>query len=75
MKLAYPTFVPDTSTPKVNFLENKLLLTPKEAAYVLSVSPSQIYGMLQRGDLPCVRIGRSVRLPRKTVIQLAGGDA
>lgn len=72
MKHAYKPFVPATSKESVNFLQGKLLLTPKEAAHVLSISPSVIYAMMQSGRIACVRIGRSVRVPRKAVEALAG---
>ena len=41
----------------------KLLLTVPEAAQALGVGRSQMYAMLARGQVPCVRLGRSVRVP------------
>jgi excisionase family DNA binding protein len=41
----------------------KLLLRPEEAAQMLGLGRAQVYGMCQRGELPCVRLGRSVRIP------------
>jgi excisionase family DNA binding protein len=38
-----------------------LLLTPPEAARALAISPRTLWGMTQSGEIPCVRIGRSVR--------------
>jgi excisionase family DNA binding protein len=39
----------------------KLLLTPPEAAAVLSVSPRTLWGLTNCGKVRCVRLGRSVR--------------
>ena len=39
----------------------RILLTPREAANALSVCERTLYGLTQRGELPAVRIGRSVR--------------
>lgn len=45
---------PSTSTPA-------LLLTARDAAAVLAISPRTLWAMTASGELPCVRIGRSVR--------------
>jgi excisionase family DNA binding protein len=41
----------------------RLLLTPKDVAHKLSLSLAKVYAMLASGQLACVRIGRSVRIP------------
>jgi len=41
----------------------KLLLRPMEAAELIAVGRSRIYEMLASGELPSIRIGRSVRVP------------
>jgi len=39
-----------------------LLLTPRQAAAALSISPRSLWAITTpRGDLPCARINRSVR--------------
>ncbi len=38
-----------------------LLLTPREAAHSLSISERTLWTLAQRGDLPAIHIGRSVR--------------
>ena len=40
------------------------LLTIEEAARYLRLSISKTYGMAARGELPSVRMGRSVRIRR-----------
>lgn len=37
------------------------LLTAREAARVLAVSPRTVWGLTAAGELPCVRIRRAVR--------------
>lgn len=41
----------------------KLLLRVSEAADLVSVSRAQAYLLIQRGELPSIRLGRSVRVP------------
>ena len=50
-------------------IENKVskdddirLLTAEQVAEILNISKSQIYHMMQRGEIPSVRIGGSVRV-------------
>jgi excisionase family DNA binding protein len=42
----------------------RLLLTPEEAAAVLSVGRTKVYELIARGQLFSVRIGASRRIPR-----------
>jgi len=41
-----------------------LLLRPDEVARALSVSRSAAYRLISEGQLPSVRLGKSVRVPR-----------
>jgi len=41
----------------------KLLLKVEDAASILSVGRSKAYAMAAAGELPSIRIGRSVRVP------------
>lgn len=43
---------------------NEPLLTPREAAELLSVRLSWIYSAVREGQLPCVRLGRHIRFVR-----------
>ncbi|HHX39994.1 MAG TPA: helix-turn-helix domain-containing protein [Armatimonadetes bacterium] len=47
--------------------DDRILLRSEEAAKVLGVSRAQVFVLARRGGLPCVRIGRSVRFPRKAL--------
>lgn len=40
-----------------------LLVRPSEAATLLGIGRSKLYELLAAGELPVVRIGRSVRIP------------
>jgi excisionase family DNA binding protein len=41
----------------------QLLLKPDEAATAMGISRSKAYALIARGDIPCVRVGSSVRVP------------
>jgi excisionase family DNA binding protein len=41
----------------------RLLLKPGEVTEMLSMGRSRIYEMLNTGELPSIRIGRSIRIP------------
>jgi len=45
----------------------KLLLTPEEAAAILSIGRTRVYELMGSGDLTSVRIGISRRIPRAAV--------
>jgi excisionase family DNA binding protein len=47
----------------MNVESEKILLRASEAQRLLSLSRSTIYAMIASGELPCVRIGRAVRVP------------
>ena len=40
-----------------------LLLTSQQAAEALAISPRKLWGMTASGEIPHMRIGRSVRYP------------
>ena len=54
------------------------LLTVAEAAELLRVHPNHVYELIRRGELPHVRLGRIIRLPRHRLHQWieeqCGGD-
>jgi excisionase family DNA binding protein len=49
-----------SSTPKLP-LDGPLLLTEREAAKRLSISPRKLWELRNAGEIRCVKIGRSVR--------------
>ena len=44
--------------------DSSLLLTVSEAAQVLRISRNLAYELVARGELPAVRLGRVIRVPR-----------
>ena len=46
------------------------VLTAREAAAVLRVGRNQLYQAVARGDLPSVRIGRTIRIPKHALLNL-----
>jgi excisionase family DNA binding protein len=51
------------------------LLFVSEAADWLGIGKTLAYELVQRGDLPSVKLGRLVRVKREGLIKLAGGEA
>ena len=47
--------------------EKARLVTPEELAQAMSVSRGQVYKLAKAGDLPCIRIGTSVRFEPRDV--------
>ncbi len=47
--------------------EGRLLLRAEEAAKLLSLGRSTVFQLMATGELPCVRIGRAVRIPRSAL--------
>lgn len=43
--------------------DGRLLLRPSEVADALALGRTTVYGMIQRGELPTLRIGAAVRIP------------
>jgi len=51
-------------------LSNVRFLTVAEVAELMRVSAMTVYRMVQAGDLPAVRFGRSYRIPEAAVVDL-----
>ena len=47
--------------------EDTLVLTVEEVAQLLRVSRAFAYELVNRGDLPCLRLGRRVLVPRRAL--------
>ncbi len=48
----------------------RLTMTVEEAAVVLGISRATAYDAVSRGEIPCIRIGRRILIPK-----VAGADA
>ena len=46
------------------------LFTVNEVAWIVGVTRMTVYRMVHSGQLPAVRIGRSVRIPQSSVTRL-----
>jgi excisionase family DNA binding protein len=53
-------------------MAERLTYTVQEAAQALGVGRNSAYALLQRGELPCVRVGRRVLIPRDAILRLLG---
>ena len=51
-------------------LSNVRFLTVAEVAELMRVSAMTVYRMVQAGELPAVRFGRSYRIPEAAVVDL-----
>ena len=45
-----------------------------DAARFLKVSPSSVYNLMGRGRLPYVKIGKSRRIPRRSLVAFAAAN-
>lgn len=48
-------------------LASKLLYRPEEAAAVMSLSRTAVYGLISSGELEAVKIGGRRRIPRRAI--------
>jgi excisionase family DNA binding protein len=46
----------------------------KEAAGILRVGRNQLYEAVARGEIPAVRIGRTIRIPKAGLLRLLAGQ-
>ena len=67
----------DAAAPVCDFLQPRRemkLLTVKETSAVLRVSPARLYDLCRQQLVPCVRIGRAVRVEEGALRDwIAGG--
>jgi excisionase family DNA binding protein len=59
-----------TSSEKEELVRDGLL-NVKQAAVFLEISVAGLYALMSRGELSYVKIGRSRRIPRRALIELA----
>jgi excisionase family DNA binding protein len=60
----------DETTPPPSM--GRLVLTVDEAAYLLNISRSLAYELIARGELPALRLGRRIVIPRVMLEELLG---
>lgn len=48
-------------------MDGPLLLTVPEAAELLRLSRNGTYELIARGEIPSIRLGRSIRVPRSAL--------
>ncbi|MFZ0668439.1 MAG: helix-turn-helix domain-containing protein [Acidimicrobiales bacterium] len=59
-----------TATGVAAPVENRLVLTVEEAAQLLGISRSFAYEAVQRGEIPSMRIGRRILVPKAALKRL-----
>ena len=47
-----------------DILNNRVALTPAEAAKLIGISMPKMYELCRRSDFPAIRIGKSIRIPK-----------
>ena len=55
--------------------EKRLVLSVTEAAAALGISRAHAYELVARGQLPSLRLGRRIVVPRRGLERLLNGDA
>lgn len=51
------------------------LLTVDEARAVLRIGRRQMYAAVNAGEVPSIRLGRTIRIPRHALVDLIGAPA
>jgi excisionase family DNA binding protein len=55
-------------------ISEPLVLTVEEAAKLLRIGRTAAYEAARRGELPTIRVGRSIRVPRAALDRMLAGD-
>jgi len=63
-----PVGLVDSATSALRTLPE--VLTAREAAAILRIGRNQLYQAVARGELPAIRIGRSIRIPKHALLAL-----
>jgi excisionase family DNA binding protein len=50
-------------------------LTPKECAEILGVDKKSVYAGIERGEIPAIRLGRLLLVPRPALQRLLRGES
>jgi excisionase family DNA binding protein len=63
-----------TSTEETLVANDRLVFTVTEAAYLINVSRAFAYELVARGELPSIRLGRRIVIPRIALQKLLDSD-
>jgi len=55
--------------------EQRLTMTVEEAAVILGISRATAYDAVSRGEIPCLRIGRRILIPKVAMERLLNGGS
>ena len=55
--------------------EERLVYTPQQLCQVLGIGSSSVYEGLRESRIPCIRIGRKIRIPKRVVEQMLDVDS
>jgi len=55
--------------------QQRLTMTVEEAAIALGISRASAYEAVSRGEIPCIRIGRRILIPKVALEKLLEGSA
>lgn len=55
-------------------LQEPLTLSPREAAPMVPMGINQFYAAVREGVVPSLRIGNSIRIPRKKFVAWLNGE-
>lgn len=55
--------------------DRRLTLSIDEVAEILAISRGLVYGLVARGELPSIRFGRRILVPRRAVDELVNAYA
>lgn len=59
-------------TERASSTNDRLVLTVDEVAYLLNISRGLAYELVARGELPAIRLGRRIVIPRVAMEELLG---
>lgn len=45
----------------------KILFAPQDVAYMLGISTSLMYKLIQTGEIECLRVGKSIRMTQEHI--------
>lgn len=55
-------------------MSEPLTISVEDAARLLGISRGLAYEAARRGELPVIRLGRRLLVPRQRLLELVGGD-